>query len=174
MEFPPGGYVRTDTAVRLWLDRLDRLRRVGDSRDRVTEGLRVLAHARVACQHRDELRRFAQQLDRCQVDRVERTNGLDREGTSGAYENRLRDADDRATAFERLESSNCRSFLVRRQSSRDPRQQNAARRFSQREGRRDASCWTAQGRPRGRIMFKEPGEKAARLDIDEWQRTYGG
>jgi hypothetical protein len=158
--------------TRTWFERNPPLARSAepspaDSRDHVAESLRILANASIAGYHGDELRGFAQQLRGGQVDRIERADRLDWKGTTGACQDRIRDADDRGAAFECLERSNRRAFLVWRQSSRDSRPPDAARGFSQCQGRRDASPWSTHRRSRGGILFKERSQKTAGFDVQE-------
>ncbi len=56
-------------------------------RDRVPERSGVARDSRFPGDDGDQLRRLAEQLDRCQVNRVEGANGLDGEGAAGSHQN---------------------------------------------------------------------------------------
>jgi hypothetical protein len=101
--------------------------------DGVAERSRVLAHPRISRDDSDQRRRLAELFCRGKMDRVERTNGLDREWTGDAHEYGLGDRHQITAPSEELERANGGAFLIRGDAPGGPRSNDGACGFSKRE-----------------------------------------
>jgi hypothetical protein len=134
-------------------------------RERVTEGLGIVAYANVARQDGHQLWRFAEEFGGRQMNGVQRTNRLDRKGPSRSLEDGVGDRDDAAPTLERPQRSERRTFLFRGKATRHSRPDDRSRGFGKRQARRDETLPNSQGRERRRILFQQSGEQRAALDV---------
>lgn len=109
-------------------------------------------------------------LGRREVHGVERTNGLDRKRTTDTSEHGLRHRHQIASSCKDLERPHRRALVGRREAHCRLRPNDRARRLCEREGRRHAPTWPANGRPRSFIALQQRRDERARLDVTKRKR----
>lgn len=106
------------------------------SGDSETHRARILAHADVAGQARDQ-RWPLEHLHRRKMDRVEGPDGLERERATGTQEHVVSHRHDIASRDKRLETHDRATLLTTRQPARDPRADQRAMSLSESQSGRN-------------------------------------
>lgn len=94
--------------------------------DGVAKGGSIVAHPRITSHDRHELWRFTQEFGGCEMNRVERADGLDREGAARPRQDDFRHRNDRASPLERPERADGGAFVVDAEASGHSRSHNLA------------------------------------------------
>ncbi len=132
--------------------------------DYVSERSRVVPHPDIASDNRHQLWRLAEQLCRCEMHRIERTDRFERKCSAHASEHRSIDIDDETAPLERAQGTNGGLFIGWRQppggSRPDDRpaclRKGQSGRHVPRAGRRLQNS---------RVMLQQRGNQRTRLNV---------
>ena len=133
--------------------------------DDVPERPGVVPHPAITSHDRDNLRRFAEQLGRCKMHRIERADRLDGKGAADAGEHRSVNVENEAPPLEGSQGSNGRLFFCCGQPKGRARSDDRPAGLCESQGRRHVLCPGRRRLHGRRVVLQQCRNERARLHV---------